>query len=297
MADEGVRARVVEVDGHEVRVTHPEKILYPLTGTTKGQVVDHCLRVAPHLVPLAAGRPATRKRWVDGVGTPEAPGESFFQRRLDDSAPAWVHRGVQHHRDHDAAYPLVDDAATLVWLAQMAALEIHVPQWRFDSSGAPGAPDRMVFDLDPGRGVGLHECATVALLVRTVLEDHDLESVPVTSGSKGIHVYARLDGTSTSQEAEDLAHTIARTLAAGHPDLVVSTMDKEERTGRVFIDWSQNHAHKTTVVPYSLRGRFHPTVAMPRTWEELEGPDLHQVGIDEVAGLLEGRGDPAKILV
>lgn len=288
---------MVKVDGHTVRVTHPDKVLYPLTGTTKGQVIDHFLRVAPLLVPLAAGRPATRKRWVDGVGTPDDPGESFFQRHLDASAPDWVHRGVQHHKDSDATYPLIDDAATLVWLAQMATLEIHVPQWRFDSSGEPGAPDRMVFDLDPGEGVELQECATVARLVRAVLEDHDLESVPVTSGSKGIHVYAHLDGTSTSQEVEDLAHTIARSLEEDHPDQVVSTMDKEERAGRVFIDWSQNHAHKTTVVPYSLRGRFRPTVAMPRTWEELEGPDLHQVGIDEVAGLLDERGDAAKILV
>lgn len=298
MGDERARADTVEVEvgGHRVRVTHPDKVLYPQTGTTKKQVIDYFLRVAPFLVPLAAGRPATRKRWVDGVGTPERPGDFFFQRNLDRSAPAWIHRGTEHHRERVDTYPLVDDAATLVWLAQMAVLEIHVPQWRFDSSGAPGAPDRLVVDLDPGEGAGLGQCAEVALLVRGVLEGLGLKCVPVTSGSKGIHVYAPLDGTRTSAQVDELAHQIARSLAAGHPDLVVSTMHKGDRVGRVMVDWSQNNEHKTTVVPYSLRGRFLPTVAMPRTWAELEEPDLRQVGIDEVAGLLEARGDPASIL-
>lgn len=296
MADEGATARLIEVDGHAIRVTHPDKVLYPSTGTTKAQVIGYFLRIAPHLVPLATGRPATRKRWVDGVGTAEAPGQSFFQHDLEATAPTWIHRGVQHHRERDDTYPLVDDAATLAWLAQMTTLEIHVPQWRFDVAGAPGRPDRLVVDLDPGEGTGLGECAGVAGLVREALGDLGLGAVPVTSGSKGIHVYAPLDGRWTSEEVDDLAHGMALSLAGAHPESVTATMHRADRVGRVMIDWSQNNAHKTTVVPYSLRGSLRPTVAMPRTWEEIEDPGLRQVGFDEVDDLLATRGDPAEVL-
>ncbi|GAA2240877.1 ATP-dependent DNA ligase [Rarobacter faecitabidus] len=285
----------MEIDGKDVRVTHPEKVLYPSTGTTKGDVIAYYNEVAPYLIAYAADRPATRKRWVHGVGTEDAPGEVFFQKELG-NAPDWIPRQVQHHKDHDVTYPLVNDAATLTWLAQMAALEIHVPQWRFNPDGEPGNPDRMVFDLDPGEGAGLPECVEVAGLVRKIVEGMGLELVPVTSGSKGIHVYAPLDGSHTSAQINDLAHELARSIEADS-DLVISTMRKVDRRGKVLIDWSQNNANKTTIAPYSLRGRRRPTVAMPRTWREIGSPHLRQIEFNEVGGILARRGDAARPLL
>jgi bifunctional non-homologous end joining protein LigD len=281
---------VVTMDGHRIALTNAGKVLYPETGTTKGDVVDYYSAIADALVPHAENRPATRKRWVHGVGTAEHPGEVFFQKNLDDSAPRWVKRRTIEHVDHSNDYPLVNDRATLVWLAQLAALEIHVPQWRFGPRGARRNPDRLVLDLDPGEGVGLAECAEVARLARAVLAEHDLVAHPVTSGSKGIHLYAALDGSRSSDRVSELAHELARSLEAEHPELVVSDMKKVSRRGRIFVDWSQNNASKTTVAPYSLRGRAHPTVAAPRTWDELSSPGLAHL---EYAEVLErvARGD------
>lgn len=269
--------RSIEVDGQTVRLSNPGKVMYPETGTTKNDVAEYYIRAAPALIPWASARPATRKRWVDGVGTAADPGGSFFQKDLDASTPEWIRRRRQHHKDHDNDYPLVNDVATLVWFAQQAALEIHVPQWRFDSAGEPSNPDRLVFDLDPGDGMGLKDCACVAGLVRAALADRGLESLPVTSGSKGIHIYAAIDGKRTSQEAVALAHGLAQAMEHRHGDLVTSMMDKSLRRGRIFIDWSQNSPAKTTVVPYSLRGRAHPNVAAPRYWDEIASPDLAQL--------------------
>ena len=273
-------------------VTNLDKVMYPETGTTKADVLAYYAAVAPVLIPAAANRPATRKRWVHGVGTADAPGEMFFQKNLDHSTPGWVPRASITHKDRTIQYPLVNDPATLAWLAQIAALEIHVPQWRVDSHGNQMPPDRLVLDLDPGEGAGLAECVEVAKLARTILQDVGLEPVPVTSGSKGIHLYAALDGTQSSEQISDFAHELARSLEADHPELAVSDMKKRLRTGKVLVDWSQNNAAKTTIVPYSLRGRLRPTVAAPRTWRELSSPSLHQLDYQEVLQRVKDGKDP-----
>jgi bifunctional non-homologous end joining protein LigD len=283
---------VVSVEGHRIRLSNLEKVLYPATGTTKGEVLDYYARIAEALIPHAANRPATRKRWVHGVGTAEKPGQVFFQKNLDDSAPNWVKRRTLEHKDHSNDYPLVNDLATLTWLAQIAALEIHVPQWQFGRTGVQKNPDRIVLDLDPGPGVGLAECAEVARLVRDLLGGMGLGPMPVTSGSKGIHLYAALDGKQTSDEVSAVAHELARALESDHPDLVVSDMKKTLRDGRVLVDWSQNNGSKTTITPYSLRGRERPTVAAPRTWAELDSPDLAQLEFGEVLERFAADGDP-----
>ena len=282
----------VRVGGRELVVTNLDKVMYPETGTTKADVLAYYAAVAPVLIPAAANRPATRKRWVHGVGTADAPGEMFFQKNLDHSTPGWVPRASITHKDRTIQYPLVNDPATLAWLAQIAALEIHVPQWRVDSHGNALPPDRLVLDLDPGEGAGLAECVEVAKLARTILQDVGLDPVPVTSGSKGIHLYAALDGTQSSEQISEFAHELARSLEADHPDLAVSDMKKTLRTGKVLVDWSQNSAAKTTIVPYSLRGRLRPTVAAPRTWRELSSPSLHQLDYQEVLKRVKSGKDP-----
>ncbi|MGP4030930.1 ATP-dependent DNA ligase [Pseudarthrobacter sp. 1C304] len=287
----GGRERV-RVGGRELVVTSLDKVLYPETGTTKADVLAYYAVVAPVLIPAAANRPATRKRWVHGVGTEAAPGEMFFQKNLDHSTPGWVPRASITHKERTIQYPLVNDPATLTWLAQIASLEIHVPQWRVDSHGEQMPPDRLVLDLDPGEGAGLAECVEVAKLARTILQDVGLEPVPVTSGSKGIHLYAALDGTQSSEQISEFAHELARALEADHPDLAVSDMKKSLRTGKVLVDWSQNSAAKTTIVPYSLRGRLRPTVAAPRTWRELSSPSLHQLDYREVMQRVKAGKDP-----
>ncbi|WP_207345098.1 non-homologous end-joining DNA ligase [Arthrobacter sp. E3] len=282
----------VAVDGETVTLSNPGRILYPETGTTKHDVAMYYLRAAPMLIPWAKDRPATRKRWVQGVGTAAEPGKSFFQKNLDAATPDWVQRRTMHHRDHDNDYPLVNDARTLVWLAQISALEIHVPQWRFANDGTPQNPDRLVLDLDPGEGVGLAECAAVALLARDALEQRGLRSLPVTSGSKGIHLYAGLDGKRTSDDIAHLAHCVALSLEADHPDLVVSRMGRALRRGKVFIDWSQNWPAKTTAVPYSLRGRARPTVAAPRNWDEIIPAKVDQLDYRQVLARIAGGTTP-----
>ncbi|MGR2752184.1 ATP-dependent DNA ligase [Agromyces arachidis] len=284
--------QLVDVDGRRLRLTSLEKVMYPETGMTKGEMIGYYAEIAATMLPHVAGRPITRKRWVNGVGTPRHPEQAFFEKHLEEHAPEWIRRGVQHHSDGDKSYPVADSRATLVWLAQMGAIELHVPQWRFTPSGEVANPDRMVFDLDPGEGMGLPECAEVARLVRGILQGMGLEAVPVTSGSKGIHLYTALDGSQTSEQVSQVAHELARALEADHPGLVVSSMRKALRAGRVLIDWSQNNGKKTTIAPYSLRGRFRPTVAAPRTWEELEDPDLRHLEADEVVALVARRGDP-----
>ncbi|GGI44940.1 bifunctional non-homologous end joining protein LigD [Agromyces flavus] len=284
--------QLVDVDGRRLRLTSLDKVMYPETGMTKGEMIAYYAEIAPTMLPHVAGRAITRKRWVNGVGTPDHPAQAFFEKNLEEHAPEWIRRGVQHHSDGDKSYPIADSRATLVWLAQMGAIELHVPQWRFDPSGEPANPDRMVFDLDPGPGMGLAECAEVARLVRAILQHMGLEAVPVTSGSKGLQLYAALDGSQTSEQVSAVAHELAKALEADHPDLIVSNMRKSLREGRILIDWSQNNANKTTIAPYSLRGRFRPTVAAPRTWDELDDPDLRHLEADEVVALVAERGDP-----
>ncbi|GAT74872.1 ATP-dependent DNA ligase [Microbacterium sp. HM58-2] len=285
-------AQIVQVEGRRLRVTNLEKVVYPETGTTKGEIIAYYTQIAPLLLPLLAGRPVTRKRWVEGVGTADAPADAFFTKQLEPGAPEWIPRQAIQHSDGPKDYPLVVDVPTLVWLAQVAAIELHVPQWRFAPDGSPGNPDRLVLDLDPGPGTGLAECAEVARIARGILTGIGLDPVPVTSGSKGIHLYAALPGAQTSDEISAVVKEMARLIENDHPDLATSVMAKAQRTGKVFLDWSQNNGKKTTISPYSLRGRARPWVAAPRTWEELDDPDLRHLEMDEVLERMAAGIDP-----
>ncbi|MDT0179228.1 ATP-dependent DNA ligase [Microbacterium sp. ARD31] len=276
----------VVVHGRRLRLTNLDKVMYPETGTTKGEVIDYLTRIAPAMLPHLADRPVTRIRWPDGTGE-----GSFFAKHLEAGAPPWVARRPIEHSTGAKDYPLVDGIPTLVYLAQVASIELHVPQWRFDATGGRRNPDRLVLDLDPGPGAGLAECAEVARWARAILIDLGMDPVPVTSGSKGIHLYAPLDGSRTSDEISAFAKELARLLEADHPDLVVSQMSKAARPGKVFLDWSQNNGKKTTIAPYSLRGRDRPTVAAPRRWDELDDPDLRHLLFDEVLERLGEVGD------
>lgn len=290
----------VDIDGHRLALTNLRKVLYPATGTTKADVIGYFAEIAHVLLPHVTGRPVTRKRWPNGVDT-----TPFFHKDLPRGTPDWVTRCTIEHSDGPKQYPVVGSPATLAWLGQIAALELHVPQWLCSSRAADGTetgadddpltigvgrPDRLVLDLDPGPGVELTQCAQVARWVRDRLGDAVV--VPVTSGSKGIHLYTHLDGALDSAGASALAKELAEALERDHPDLVTSRMTKALRPGRVFIDWSQNSAAKTTIAPYSLRGRDAPWVAAPRTWAELADPDLRQLDYREVLDLLAGGPDP-----
>lgn len=282
--------QTVMVEGHRLRLSNLDKVLFPASGTTKGEVLHYLTQVAPVLLPHAANRPATRKRWPDGTG-----GQMFFQKNLDASTPDWVKRRSIQHKTSSNDYVLVNDLATLTWLGQTATLELHTPQWQFGRTGARLNPDRLVLDLDPGPGAGLAECAQVARWAREILQGMGLEPYPVTSGSKGIHLYAALgkaqDTRLDSDAVSAVAHELARYLESEHPDLVVSDMSKKLRSGKVLVDWSQNNGSKTTIAPYSLRGLDRPWVAAPRTWAELDDPDLAQLTPDEVVARIEADGD------
>ena len=275
-----------------VTMRHPEKTMYPESGTTKGELVEYAKVAQTALLAQLRGRPVTRVRLPDGVG-----GERFFEKNVPRGAPAWLRhrrlpaapRGPDEGKDVDL--PFLDDLEGLVWALNLGALELHTPQWRVGPRGGIRHPDRLVVDLDPGPPAGLPECAAVALLVAERLRADGLEPVPVTSGSKGIQLYAPLDGRSAVMRVHAYARELARSLAADHPEEVLATSSREERTGRVFIDWSQNHPAKTTIPPYTLRARELPTVAAPRTWEEISGPGLRQLELHEVMARLESEGD------
>lgn len=284
-------ARTVEVDGRRLRVSNLDKVLYPETGTTKADVMDYYTAIAPALIPYSRNRALTRKRWPNGVGTDAHPIEAFFEKDLGAGVPDWVQRLPILHSSGPKIYPLVNDRPTLAWLAQAAALELHVPQWQFTSDGGVGNPDRIVLDFDPGPGIDLLTTAQVAFIAKNILDGMGLTPLPVTSGSKGIHVYAALDGTLTSDQASRVAHELARALEADHRDLIVSDMKKSLREGKVLIDWSQNNGKKTTIAPYSLRGRTHPTVAAPRSWDELADPQLRHLTYPEVLDRYHEHGD------
>jgi bifunctional non-homologous end joining protein LigD len=286
------RDQVVTIEGRTIKLTNLDKVLYPQTQTTKADILSYYAQVGPTMLPHLRDRPATRKRWPDGVGDVKGKRPTvFFNKDLGAGTPDWVERRTIAHRDHDNDYPVINDLATLAWLAQLAALEIHVPQWRFGPNGKPQNPDRLVLDLDPGPGVSLAQCAWTAMLVRDILRDIGHDPVPVTSGSKGIHLYAPLDGSQTSEQATEVARELALALESDHPDLVISSMKRSERDGKVFIDWSQNNGAKTTVSPYSLRGRERPWIAAPRTWDELEDPDLRQLEYEKVITRVADLGD------
>jgi len=274
----------VDVEGRTLKLSNLGKVLYPATGTTKGEVLDYYARVAPVLLPHLAGRPVTRIRWPHGVQT-----MSFFEKNVPAGTPSWVRtaevpttgsRGPSRHGD-TLVFPIVENLATLMWMVNLAALELHVHQWTVDAKGEPLGADRLVVDLDPGEPAGLHECCQVALHARGALAARGLDARPVTSGSKGLHLYADLSSYLPSEEVTGVAKEVAEELAAAHPALVTATMTKARRRGKVFIDWSQNAGSKTTISPYSLRGRDRPTVATPVTWEEVEAGAEDELGLDQ----------------
>lgn len=269
-----------------VRLTNPDKVLYPATGTTKAEIFEYYVAIAGAMVPHIAGRPVTRKRWPNGVDEP-----AFFEKQLASSAPDWLHRGSIVHSSGTTTYPIIDTREGLAWIAQQAALEVHVPQWRFDESGGKGLATRVLFDLDPGDGVTMTQLAEVALAVRELMTGIGLPTFPVTSGSKGVHLYVPLDEPISSRGASVLAKRVAQQLEKSMSGLVTSTMTKSVRTGRVFLDWSQNNSAKTTIAPYSMRGREHPMVAAPRTWEEIEDSGLRHLSYAEVLERVEREGD------
>jgi len=299
-AKDSVQARVGD---RTLKLTNLAKVLYPQAGTTKADVIGYYTAVGPAMLPHLLRRPVTRKRWPNGV-----EGEAFFTKNLEAGAPSWLEREQIEHSARAMFYPLVDSLAGLTWLAQVAALELHVPQWRFpdhptDSrsgkvsrGGTERYPDRIVFDLDPGPGTGLAECAQVALAVRERLGALGERMVPVTSGSKGLHLYVPMDQRISSEHASAWALQVAEQLEQSMPELVVSKMAKAVRPGKVFFDWSQNNAAKTTIAPYSLRGRATPTVAAPRTWEELADPELSQLDYRQVMERLASGLDPMTAL-
>ena len=285
--------QMVDVEGRQVRVSHLEKVMYPSTGMTKAEVMNYLVAVAPAMLPQLRDRPVTRIRWPDGVS-----GEKFFEKNTPRGAPDWVRRQTlraapgAEDEGAELELPFLDDLAALVWAANQGALELHTPQWRVGPRGKIHKPDRLVVDLDPGAPAGLKECAAVAHLVADRLRQDGLDTtVPVTSGSKGMQLYAPLPGNQTVMEIRQYARDVAYEIAAALPGQVVAIMKKDLRGGKVLIDWSQNHPAKTTITPYSLRGRDVPHVAAPRWWDEV-GPGLQQLTPDEVAPRLAERGDP-----
>jgi bifunctional non-homologous end joining protein LigD len=255
----------VEVDGRKLTLSNLDKVLYPEAGFTKAQVIDYYLHVAPVLLPHISARPVTIKRYPEGVDA-----DFFFQKNAPAHRPDWVPTakiaspGSTKSRD-TIEYILGGDQPTLIWAANLAALELHTPMWRYPHVGEP---DLLVFDLDPGPPASVVECCEVALLLRPLLAERGLTPVAKTSGGKGLQLYAVVAGM-TSQETSDLAKGLAEQLEQEHPKLVVSKMTKALRPDKVLIDWSQNNAAKTTVAPYSLRARSQPTVSTPVTWAEV----------------------------
>jgi len=280
----------VQVDGRSLALTNLAKVLYPADGFTKAEVLDYYQRISPVLLPHIAGRPMTLRRFPHGVGD-----LSFFEKHAPAHRPEWVrteavvsHSSRSRSPGETVSYLVIDDLPALIWVVNLAALELHVPMWRFadpattttsthatDASGTTGAepygsaePDLLVFDLDPGAPATIVDCCRVAEALRPALEADGLRPLPKTSGGKGLQLYAPLSGR-TAEQASELALGYARRFERELPRLVVSRMTKSARPGKVLIDWSQNNGSKTTIAPYSLRARDLPTVSTPVTWDEV----------------------------
>lgn len=261
----GTPAVTVEVEGHQLRLTNLEKVLYPAAGFTKGDVLDYYRRVAPVLLAHLARRPVTFLRAPEGV-----EGERFYEKRRPRGAPGWLEAVIVPGRGGSIDYPLVESLAALVLAANLAVLEFHVPQWRVDERGDPQPSDLLVVDLDPGEPASLQSCCTVALEVRGALAADGISPLAKVSGSKGLQIYAPWPGARLGGDPSGYARRLAERLETERPELVVSSMRKSLRAGRVLLDWSQNSRAKTTIAPYSLRAREEPTVSCPVTWEEVE---------------------------
>jgi bifunctional non-homologous end joining protein LigD len=253
----------VEVEGRRLELSNLDKVFYPATGFTKGQIIDYYTRIAPVLLPHLRGRPLTLKRYPDGVDGP-----FFYEKRCPKHRPRWVktEKVWSEGNGEFIDFCLAEDVPTLVWAANIADLELHTSM---SLAREMERPTMMVFDLDPGPPAGIVECCEVALAIHALLERLGLQSFPKTSGSKGLQVYVPLNGPATYDETKTFAHAVAKLLEAEQPDRVLSRMTKALRVGKVFVDWSQNDLHKTTVCVYSLRARERPTVSTPVRWAEV----------------------------
>ena len=280
----------VDVEGRRLTLSNLDKVLYPDVGLTKGQVLDYYSRIAPVLLPHLAGRALTVKRFPDGVD-----GKSFFEKNAPSHRPDWVRTvtlpAPGSTKDRDTVdYVVVEELATLVWVANLAGLELHTPQWRVGPRGGVRAPDLLVLDLDPGPPASIVECCVVALRLRDRLAEDGLEAYAKTSGSKGMQLAVRAPGGDTSAYAKALALELEQ----ADPGLVVHRMTKSLRPGKVLVDWSQNSAAKTTVSVYSLRARPRPTVSTPLTWDEVAAcRDLAELVFttDDVLARVQKHGD------
>ena len=284
------RAELIVAD-RKIHVSNLDKVLYPKAGFTKGQVIDYYIRVAPVLLPHLRDRPLTMKRYPDGV-----EGEFFYEKNCPSHRPKWVQTAKVWSESNDRMmnYCLVQDLPTLVWAANLADLELHTSLSRKNNIERP---TMMVFDLDPGAPADIVQCCQVGLWLRDLLGNMKLKSFPKTSGSKGLQVYVPLNTSVTYDQTKDLSRALAQHLEAEHVDLVTSNMSKAVRKGKVFVDWSQNDEHKTTICVYSLRAREEPTVSTPVGWDEVENclkkkkADLLKFRSNKVIARVEKRGD------
>jgi bifunctional non-homologous end joining protein LigD len=279
----------VEVDGRKLKLSNLDKVLYPEVGFTKGEVIDYYTRIAPTMLAHIADRGVTLRRYPNGVDE-----TSFFEKRCASHRPDWVPVALgPGDRGGPIEYCRLDSRAALAWAANMAALEIHAPMARCDDIETP---TMVVFDLDPGAPADIHDCCEVAGWIREALDGLDMDVWPKTSGSKGLQLYLPVNRPGlTHEHASSFARTVAQALERHHGDRVTSTMKKEVRGGKVFIDWSQNSRHKTTIAPYSLRARALPTVSTPVTWDEVEvcaaGDDELVFTATDVLDRIESQGD------
>jgi bifunctional non-homologous end joining protein LigD len=278
----------VEVDGRRITLSNLDKVLYPEAGFTKAEVIHYYSRIAPVMVPHLAGRALTLRRWPNGVDS-----KGFFEKRCPSHRPPWL-PVAPGPGDHNGTidYCEFDEPAALVWAANMAALELHAPM---ALAADLESPRMVVFDLDPGPPAALGECAAIALEIREVLDRLDLVALPKTSGSKGLQLYVPVNGPGTHDGAGEFALAVAQVVEQRRPKDVVTVMTKAARGGKVFIDWSQNSRHKTTIAVYSLRARPRPTVSTPITWDEVEaaadgGEELRFEAADVLARV-EEQGD------
>ncbi|RBY90454.1 ATP-dependent DNA ligase [Blastococcus sp. TBT05-19] len=287
----------VEIGGRQLGVSNLEKVLFPEVGFTKAQVIDYYVRIAPVLLPHVAGRPVTFTRWPDGV-----EGQAFYEKNSARHAPEWVRRvtipspGSSRGRE-TLDMVVLEDVPDLAWAANLAALEVHVPQWQVDDDGVPQLPDLLVLDLDPGPETGILECCRLAERLGERLEADGLDPVVKTSGSKGMQVYAPIE-VADREHPSRYAKQLAQELSAETPDDVVWRMEKVLRPGKVLVDWSQNNTAKTTVAPYSLRARAGATVSTPIGWDEVDAvrdgsldPAELRFTTDQVLARVEEYGD------
>jgi bifunctional non-homologous end joining protein LigD len=280
----------VEVGERQLTLSNLGKVLYPEMPFTKGEVIDYYTRIAPVLLLHLRDRPLTVKRYPNGVDAP-----FFFEKNAARGTPSWVRTvslpapGSTKDRDR-IDYVVVEELATLVWLANLAALELHVPQWRVSGHSDQPTVDLIVFDLDPGPPAGLAECARVAVLLREVLLADGLHPVVKTSGSKGLQVSAAVQ-VDARKQTSSYAHAVAELLEHEYAELVVSRMTKSLRHGKILVDWSQNNPAKTTVAPYSLRARSRPTVSTPLDWDEVSTGGLTGFTAPQVLQRVERHGD------